>query len=216
MTRPEEDTTQYPSSEALYFGPVGICLLTNAYRYHSRIALNSQSDRDRLISLSKYQGPYKAPHGCNIETALVDKYANYQYVGVLTEPYLAVGYSPDEYGRNEIEIDLRGQDIGDQDAYDMVSLLRANELGLYEKRGLDYFLTPEGLRVSQLRQTLSPLETRDLIRNAMRQRTHLRVLTEEQGEWNDQEVQQNPVEIIGLSVQEIFSAERTENLGASV
>lgn len=159
---------------------MGINLLAMAYRYHARIALNSQSDRDPRISLSKCQGPYKAPHGCNIETALVDKYANYQYVGVLTEPYLGVGYSTDEYGQSEeIEIDLRGQEASDQETYDMVSLVWANELGLYEKRGLDYYLTQEGLRVSQLRQTLTPLETRELIRNAMRQRTQLRVLSEE-------------------------------------
>ena len=99
---------------------------------------------------SKRSGPYKAPHGCDVSTALVDRYAKYQYVGVLTEPYHGVGYVTDDYGQSqEIEIDLSGQETSDQETYDLTMLMWANELGLYEKRGLDYFLTSEGLRVSQ-------------------------------------------------------------------
>ncbi len=138
-------------------------------------------------------------------------------MGVLTEPYHGVGYVTDEYGQSqEIEIDLSGQETSDQETYDLTMLVWANELGLYEKRGLDFHLTQEGLRVAQERQNLTDAETRELIRNAMRQRTHLKVLSEEQYECNDRGAQPNPVEIGASSVLEIFSAEKTENLGARV
>ena len=42
------------------------------------------------------------------------------------------------------------------------------------------------------------------------------MLSEDQQEWNNQGVQQNPVELGTLSVREIFSKQRTENLGARV
>jgi len=42
------------------------------------------------------------------------------------------------------------------------------------------------------------------------------VLSEEQYECNDRGAQPNPVEIGASSVLEIFSAEKTENLGARV
>ena len=101
-------------------------------------------------------------------------------MGVLTEPYHGVGYVTDEYGQSqEIEIDLSGQETSDQETYDLTMLVWANELGLYEKRGLDFHLTQEGLRVAQERQNLTDVETRELIRNAMRQRTQLRVPSEE-------------------------------------
>jgi len=55
-------------------------------------------------------------------------------------------------------------------------LVEAYHLGLYEKKGLDFYLTEKGLRVSQERQDMTPEEVRDIIRNAMRERTHLKVL----------------------------------------
>jgi hypothetical protein len=93
----------------------------------------------------------------------------------------------------------------------MVSLVWANELGLYEKKGYDFYLTQEGLRVSQERQNMTPEEVRDIIRKGMQERTHLKVLSEDQCEWNDRGVQQNPVETGSLPMQEIFG-----NLGARV
>ncbi len=71
-------------------------------------------------------------------------------MGVLTEPYQGVGYTTDEYGQiEELKIDLSGQQESDQEAYDLVVLAWANELGLYEKRGFEFYLTQEGLRVTQ-------------------------------------------------------------------
>ncbi len=60
----------------------------------------------------------------------------------------------------------------------MMSLVWANELGLYEKVGFDYYLTQEGLKVSQLRQNMTPVEVRELIRNSMKERTQLKVMSE--------------------------------------
>ena len=94
--------TVYPNTDAvegaLYAGPVGMQLLTLAHKYHSQIALNTQSDKDPEFNLNIYSGPHLVPHGCSYETALIDKYANYHCVGVLTEPYHGVGYTTDEYG----------------------------------------------------------------------------------------------------------------------
>jgi hypothetical protein len=96
-----------------------------------------------------------------------------------------------------------------------MSLVWANQLGLYEKKGRNFYLTQEGLRVSQERQNMTPEEVRDIIRKAIQERTHLKVLSDDQCEWTDRGLQQNPVELESLSVQEIFGADKTENLGAS-
>ncbi len=73
-------------------------LLTLAHKFHSQIALNTQSDKVPEFNLNISSEPHTVPHGCSYETALIDRYANYQYVGVLTEPYQGVGYTTDEYG----------------------------------------------------------------------------------------------------------------------
>jgi hypothetical protein len=52
-------------------------LLTLAYKLHTRIALNSGSGKDSKFDLSRRSGPHIVPHGYDISTALVDKYANY-------------------------------------------------------------------------------------------------------------------------------------------
>ena len=70
-------STTATTDESLYAGPVGVSLLTLAYKLHTRIALNSEPGKGSKFDLSKRQGPYIAPHGCNISTALVDKYDNY-------------------------------------------------------------------------------------------------------------------------------------------
>ena len=69
--------TSATTDEAPYAGPVGMSLLTLAYKLHTRIALNSDPGKVSKFDLSKRPGPYIAPHGCNFTTALVDKYANY-------------------------------------------------------------------------------------------------------------------------------------------
>ncbi|MFM7729220.1 MAG: hypothetical protein ACKO7B_21155 [Flavobacteriales bacterium] len=137
-------------------------------------------------------------------------------MGVVTEPYHGVGLTTDEYGESQsVEIDLSDQEVRDQENYDMMSLVWANQLGLYEKKGRNFYLTHEGLRVSQERQSMTPEEVRDTIRKAMQERTHLKVLTDELCEWTDRELQQNPVELESLSVQDIFGADKSEILGAS-
>ena len=39
------------------------------------------------------------------------------------------------------EIDLSGQEASDQETYDQVTLVWANELGLKEKKDFDFYLT---------------------------------------------------------------------------
>ncbi len=65
--------------------------------------------------------------------------------------------------------------------------------------------------MTQDRQNMNPVEVRDIIRKSMQERTHLKVLSEDQCEWDDRGIQQNPVELGSLPVQEIFG-----NLGARV
>ena len=68
--------------------------------------------------------------------------------------------------------------------------------------------------MSQERQNMTPEEVRGIIRKAIQERTHLKVLPDEMCERTDRGMQQNPVELRPLSVLEIFNTDNAENLGA--
>ena len=131
----------------------------------------------------------------------------------MTGQYPSVGYVTDEYGDTEtVELDLKDQETRDQESYNLVVLTWAFQLQLYERRGFHFFLTEKGDRTTFLRQRMTPTDARALIRETM-SLAGLKVLQESEKEWGDHTLQQVSEQPANLSVQDIFSADKTANLG---
>jgi len=60
-------------------------------------------------------------------------------------------------------------------------------LCLYERRGFQFYLTERGQQITEERQQMTPVEVRALIRNALQGRTRNRVLSENEGDWTEEE-----------------------------
>jgi hypothetical protein len=85
------------------------------------------------------------------------------------------------------EVDLVDADDNEwdpinQEMYDQAVLRWAFKLKLYAKKYYSFYLTDEGKRVTELRQQMSAVEARALVRKTMRRITQLQILSEDERE----------------------------------